>query len=175
MIAKKRALLLLAFMLGTPLMLIITLAAMKVTNIQRNSSSSTAAMVLTILLSFFAYLWLRRKLGEKPAQPLLPRYGWAIAGWTVVAVLLSLIPYLLAIGWEKIHWENLRFGLLSAAAVYALIPAFAEEVLFRDMLFRWMLGRYSLAASIAVQVIAFSAFHFIGTPFSWQIRHHHRH
>lgn len=167
MTAKKRALLLIVFLLSTPLFLIVILALMKVTHVQRTASSSTAAMTVTILLSFFSYFWLRRKLGANPAQALLPRYGWAIAGWTVIAVLLSLFPYLLTIGWEKIHWENLRFGLLTAAIVYALTPAFVEEVLFRDMLLRWMLERYTVATSIVVQIIFFSALHFVSAPFSW--------
>ncbi len=164
--AKKRALLLFVFLPSIPLFLIITLALMKVTHVQRTSSSSTAAMAFAILLSFFSYLWLRRKLGANPAQPLLPRHGWAIAGWTVVALLLSLFPYLLANGWQQIHWENLRFGLLSAAIVFALAPAFIEEVLLRDMLLRWMLGRFSVGASIVVQVIVFSALHFFSQRFS---------
>ena len=167
MIAKKRALLLLAFILSSPLFLIAVLILMRNSHVPRNGTYDTMAVAIAIFLSFFAYLWLRRKLGENPAQPLLPRHGWAVAGWAVVGLLLSLLPYLLIVGWQQIHWENLRLELIFAATVVAITPAFIEEVLFRDMLFRWMLGRYSVVGSIIVQVITFSALHFFSQRFGW--------
>lgn len=167
MIAKKRALLLLTFILSIALTLIAVVLVVKTAGVQRTASASTAVRAVTMVLCFFSYLWLRRKFGEGTLQPFWPRYGWAIAGWTVIALMLSMIPNLATVGWQQIHWENLRIELVFSAATLAISAAFVEEVLCRDMLFRWMLGRYSVTTSLLAQIIIFSAVHFISQRFSW--------
>lgn len=167
MITRKRTLLLLAFPLMAVLVFVATTLTMKAFGARHNASTRIAVGGITVFVCFFLYLWLRQKLGENPTQTFWPRYGGAIAVWTVIGLVLSLIPYFLTVGWQQFYWGNLRIELIAAATVMALTAAFLEEVFFRDMVFRWTLERYSVTLCVVIQVIAFSAMHFVSSRFNW--------
>ena len=167
MIAKKRLILLFAWVFTTMLVFVGTTLALKESGIAQRAATRLAVGGITVFVCFFLYLWLRQKLGENPTQAFWPRYGGAIAVWTVIGLVLSLIPYFLTVGWQQFYWGNLRIELIAAATVMALTAAFFEEVFFRDMVFRWTLERYRVTLCIVIQVIAFSAMHFVNARFNW--------
>ena len=135
-------------------------------------TTSTAAVqsIITIGLLWVAYKFGISRLGEQPRDELqtsnAPR-GLGI-GLLVGALLFSTVVAVAAVAgvYRVTGWGYLA-GVLPILLGSALVPAFAEEILFRGILFRWIEDFAGSWVALALSSAFFGAAHLFNPGANW--------
>lgn len=135
-------------------------------------TTATAAVqaVITIGLVFVSYKFAISRLGEEPRDDLptgdAPRQLGI--GLLVGALLFSaVVAVAAALGVYRVTGWGYLAGVLPILIGSALVPAFAEEVLFRGILFRWIEDFAGTWAALAISSAFFGAAHLLNPGANW--------
>jgi membrane protease YdiL (CAAX protease family) len=123
------------------------------------------------ILTMLPLLWLFFRYVERGPMTIYATDGWAkelLAGLAGGALLFSLMVAFVAVlgGYRIIGHDGLQ-SIWMPLAAYALIPAFAEELLFRGILFRYIEKAAGSWAALVITSALFGLAHIYNENATW--------